>query len=559
MSYLDANPTRPESLAATAKRNGWLIGRLIFLVGIFVLQFELVEIALRAHFSASNIDGSVWAPFFGLRHYFFSFIIIFPAALALLLWPNREPLWRDLLAASNAHHWLKPLVVQIVCFTCFAGLTYLLSVSLDLQGPYLVIGLTLWACLLAVTVFASANAMAPVPFWSRFLERHITTVLLALALALLATAFYLWLVRLTSALAIATLYTSAVLLSLVQDSIVFEVEERLLGVGDFVVKVSNQCAGYEGIALIAVFLTCYLLLFRREYRFPHVLIAYPLGFAVIWIFNAIRVATLILIGHMGAQDVALAGFHSNAGWIAFLIVCMGLLALLQRISVLKRVRTVDDPVPATVDSAAGAADATLIPIAVLLGSILLVGAVTVDFDTLYPVKVLFTGFALWHFRSHYQFARYRPRIEALLIGLLVFAIWMLLVPKDSNRILLFEEQFSQWPMYMTLIWIIFRVFGSVITVPMAEELAFRGYLLSRSAGLPVKLTGRLPFSLLAFVVSSLLFGALHGSWVAGTLAGAAYGLVRYRSDHIGDAIVSHATTNLLICVYVVATGEWSYW
>ena len=98
-----------------------------------------------------------------------------------------------------------------------------------------------------------------------------------------------------------------------------------------------------------------------------------------------------------------------------------------------------------------------------------------------------------------------------------------------------------------------------MTVPIAEELAFRGYLLKLltrrqpAEGLP------LPFDWIALAGSSLLFGALHGHWVAGTLAGMVYGLVRYRSGRIGDAVIAHATTNAALALYVLSTGRWSYW
>ena len=64
--------------------------------------------------------------------------------------------------------------------------------------------------------------------------------------------------------------------------------------------------------------------------------------------------------------------------------------------------------------------------------------------------------------------------------------------------------------------------GSVITVPIAEELAFRGYLLRRLLSAHFDDLSTLRFTWLSFVVSSVLFGALHGRWLAGTVAGMCY-------------------------------------
>ena len=67
------------------------------------------------------------------------------------------------------------------------------------------------------------------------------------------------------------------------------------------------------------------------------------------------------------------------------------------------------------------------------------------------------------------------------------------------------------------------------------------------------------FSWLAFVVSSAAFGLLHGRWLAGMLVGLLYALAMYRRGKLGDAVVAHAVTNLLIAVTVLATGDYAMW
>ena len=108
-------------------------------------------------------------------------------------------------------------------------------------------------------------------------------------------------------------------------------------------------------------------------------------------------------------------------------------------------------------------------------------------------------------------------------------------------------------------WLGCRVFGAIVTVPFAEELAFRGYLARRVVTAEFD---RLPigrFSWLGFAVSSLAFGAVHGRFVAGTLAGMLYALATYRRGELSDAVLAHATTNALVAGYVLATCSWSLW
>ena len=109
-------------------------------------------------------------------------------------------------------------------------------------------------------------------------------------------------------------------------------------------------------------------------------------------------------------------------------------------------------------------------------------------------------------------------------------------------------------------WLVIRVVGYVVTVPLAEELAFRGFLPRRLlqadfCNLPVA-----TFSWIPFLVSSLLFGAFHGQfWLPGTMAGMLFGVALYRGKALGDAVQAHATTNGLMVLYVFATGHWSAW
>ncbi len=92
--------------------------------------------------------------------------------------------------------------------------------------------------------------------------------------------------------------------------------------------------------------------------------------------------------------------------------------------------------------------------------------------------------------------------------------------------------------------------------PLCEELAFRGFLLPWL----VRTAGALP----AIVTTALLFAALHGpeygwSWqhvLLITVAGAAFGWVRYRTGSTAAATVMHAAYNLVFFLALLAqTGK----
>src|SRR5262249_19753250 len=105
-----------------------------------------------------------------------------------------------------------------------------------------------------------------------------------------------------------------------------------------------------------------------------------------------------------------------------------------------------------------------------------------------------------------------------------------------------------------------RLLGHVLAVPLAEELAFRGYLTRRLIAADFEEVPLGRFSWVAFLGSSILFGALHPRWfLVGTLAGMLFALALYRRGHLWDAILAHATANAVIATYALSTGDWSSW
>jgi len=110
------------------------------------------------------------------------------------------------------------------------------------------------------------------------------------------------------------------------------------------------------------------------------------------------------------------------------------------------------------------------------------------------------------------------------------------------------------------LWLFLLVVGYVVAVPLAEELAFRGYLTRRfiSADFDEVPLGR--FTWFSFLASSVVFGLLHHPrFVAGVAAGMLFALALYRRGSLGDAVLAHATANALIAGYVLTTGDWSMW
>jgi CAAX prenyl protease-like protein len=195
----------------------------------------------------------------------------------------------------------------------------------------------------------------------------------------------------------------------------------------------------------------------------------------------------------------------------------------------------------------------------MLATMTVTAALTQDFDWLYPVRATATGGALWAFRRVYRQFAWTWSWHAMAIGGLVFGLWLLLAPPVDSRTTAVAQGLAHLSGGMAAVWVGFRLLGSVITVPLAEELAFRGYVLRKLMARDFDHVPLGHWTWTAFLLSSIMFGALHGRWVAGSLAGMGYALALTRRGQLADAVLAHMTTNALLAGYVLAYQAWALW
>jgi CAAX prenyl protease-like protein len=146
------------------------------------------------------------------------------------------------------------------------------------------------------------------------------------------------------------------------------------------------------------------------------------------------------------------------------------------------------------------------------------------------------------------------------LGLLVFAMWIALAPSnDASTNATFAAGISGLSAGGRYAWFLFRIVGAVVTVPIAEELAFRGYVMRKLIAHDFEEVPLGRFTWVSFLVSSILFGVLHGQWLAATLTGMVFAAALYRRGLLADAVVTHSVTNALLSAYVLITHNWSLW
>lgn len=328
----------------------------------------------------------------------------------------------------------------------------------------------------------------------------------------------------------------------------------MIGTPRFTVEIGGACAGFEGLGMILVFGLLWLWFFRREFRFPQACLLVPAGLALMWVLNAVRIVVLIAIGHFGAPGVAVGGFHSQAGWISFTGVTLAYAGALQHF----RWFTVEDR-PAK--GAGNPASVFLIPFLAILATSLLTHALSVDFEWLYPLRFVAAACALWYFRDRLVAIDWSLSWAGPVVGVAGFAVWIalerMLHPAAAAPM---PPALAAASVPLRTFWIAIRALAAITTVPVAEELAFRGFLLRRIISTDFEAVPFRHFTGTALLVSSIAFGALHGSrWIAGSLAGLLYAYAAGRRGELGDALVAHATTNAILAAFVMVGGQWQLW
>jgi exosortase E/protease (VPEID-CTERM system) len=306
----------------------------------------------------------------------------------------------------------------------------------------------------------------------------------------------------------------------------------VLGTDRFAVEIVGGCSGLEGVGLMLVFCVSWLWFFRREYYFPRALIIVPVAMILIFLLNTVRIAALVLIGDAGFPRIAVLGFHSQAGWIAFNAAAFAVAIVAKHSAWLNR----------TVTQARVAAPAHnptapyLVPLLTILALGMFAHAMSAGFDFLYPLRLIGAAAVLWAYRTHYKSLAWGFSWRAVTVGIALFVVWVafdrwLGAPRAMPDALEYVSAPAR------ALWVACRALAAIVTVPIAEELAYRGFLMRRLAAAEFESLSFSKVGWPALIIASIIFGITHGSmWLPGILAGLAFGLLAIRTNKIGEAV-----------------------
>ena len=519
-----------------------LIGALVF----FFVELLLIGVTYKHGISFTCLDN--WPPSAcrGASGVLVSIYCIC-AALALFAVLFRKPFQRLFQEAGEAR-W--PLALNVLG----VGIA-MIPLSFMTEGSGIASlwpALGLWTLGMGALLAGLLLYLAPIQRWIEFLRSEIWRVLplvVASALApILATLIRpLWQL---DTIASATFAAVAWLIQLFGYQVDVFAENRVIGANGFYIDIAPVCSGIEGIALVTIFVTLYLFLFKSELRFPRALILYPIGVAVSAMLNVVRIVVLLAMGLNGNPELAVGGFHSHAGWLMFTIISLGVIIAANNVAWLRKP---DAAAPAVAQAQSAVPPffqdqtvAMILPFAIFMFSAMLAQAFSQTPSVVYPARAVLMAGALLLFVPVYRSLPWRLDPVAMGVGAAIGLMWVLIPVSEPDT----APPYGALTGGLLVLWFVARGIGTILLVPVIEELFFRGYLEQK-----FKLRESLPWAIGAAVAIAVLFAVLHGRWAEAFVASLAFSYVMHRSGRVTDAIVAHGVANALVFAVAAATGQ----
>ncbi len=189
------------------------------------------------------------------------------------------------------------------------------------------------------------------------------------------------------------------------------------------------------------------------------------------------------------------------------------------------------------------------------------------YPLVYALKIAVVCVLLWICRSKLRELRPWPTpigiALALGLGLLVALLWVGLdgrypaIPFLSGSRVAFNP--STIPPPGRYLFLAIRMLGLVVVVPIIEELFYRSFLMRWLVDPDVSRVPLGTVTPLGLAATSVIFALSHPEWLPALLTGLAWGWLVRHTKSLSACVLSHATANLALGVYVLAAGAWRFW
>jgi len=190
------------------------------------------------------------------------------------------------------------------------------------------------------------------------------------------------------------------------------------------------------------------------------------------------------------------------------------------------------------------------------------------YAAIYLTKTILTAAALALLWRNYTPIRWNHWWLGILLGILGIFQWIgmqLLLQKYFSLFRPSGESFNPQTYFhdagMRDAFIAVRLIGAVLVVPVMEELFWRDFLWRQIlAPNDFKLAAVGEWACPPFLIVAVAFCVVHGNWWPTAIVwGLMIGALLVYTKSLGACIIMHATTNLLLGIYVLHTHDWSFW
>jgi len=341
------------------------------------------------------------------------------------------------------------------------------------------------------------------------------------------------------------------------DNATMNINDLSIGTDNFLIYIGHPCSGSVGINLFL--LMAGVIYFSEHSRYSTskfgFLILISFGFMLSFIGNALRIFLLIVIGDLGYGEIALQGFHSSAGIFFFLaliscfLYCYALINTKKPPSLAfkhKHFLEVNDVYP------------YVFPFMVWLLLGILSRVFYFYWDWGYAIRVVLFFYIIWLFKD---WAKKNLKLSnyfiAVIAGLEIGLIWLYFM--QENQV---DNNFHYFLSSHSLVissWLILKVIGFIVIVPVVEELFFRGFLSRALIRFEFKSIPLGQFSFYSFIGSAIAFSLLHQNYYLAFFVACILNYILMKTKSLGAVILCHAIANATICVYIIYFNRWDIW
>ena len=200
------------------------------------------------------------------------------------------------------------------------------------------------------------------------------------------------------------------------------------------------------------------------------------------------------------------------------------------------------------------------------------GWLGLGYEAVYTTKITVVAAALWAFRRQYPPFLTSGFQLAAVLGAAGLVVWLAFdwsqaeIPGLQPLIEAIMpggragyDPFSGEVTVARAAFIVVRLLGLVVVVPMMEEVFWRGFLARYLIADDFRNVAQGTFTPVSFIIVTVAFASVHPEVLAALAWGALINWLYRNTANLWACVMMHAVTNGLLGAYILATGNWRLW